>query len=525
MNANKYHVSKNLFDKSTVTFGKWYSDLGDLRDQPYGAISEMQTVSVENYTIKWYGLKPYSVSYVWFDSNKDFISRTYHGGTGGILDMYTDTVPSNAVYFILQMSNGTNTNIPITIEQLETYQTMLNTGSQPLPYEPYGDTWHDIPHYIHNTSTDTLTTLPADIYANDTTATVGLKGNMSQTGTPTPTTPIQPQECGDRTGNLFPLDENKLHVGRIENDGTIDYQIGTITVGTDSVSYQSTMAWRGFYTDFIQVNENEQLTFSPNISAIIAWSCDCYDENDSFLGKASAQSTASTRIFTLFTGTKKVRMSVTNSETAYTISQPMLVQGSTAPSTYIPYGYKIPILSGGTTTNVYLGEVESTRRIKKLVLTGEENWLVYTGKVSTFTTSMAMSRDNAGICSHYTPVMTAEFDVNTGFYVRNSALLIISDTRFTDVSDFKAYLAQQYAAGTPVTIWYVLAEPTTGIVNEPLRKIGDYADEVSGITIPTTTGANTLSVDTTLQPSEITVNYKGWHPVQSVHERESGQWD
>ena len=33
-----------------------------------------------------------------------------------------------------------------------------------------------------------------------------ISGNMSQTGTPTPDNPIQPQECGERTGNLF--DEN-----------------------------------------------------------------------------------------------------------------------------------------------------------------------------------------------------------------------------------------------------------------------------------------------------------------------------
>lgn len=41
--------------------------------------------------------------------------------------------------------------------------------------------WTDIPHYIHNTSTDTLTTLPADLYADGNNATVGLAGNMQQT--------------------------------------------------------------------------------------------------------------------------------------------------------------------------------------------------------------------------------------------------------------------------------------------------------------------------------------------------------
>ena len=77
------------------------------------------------------------------------------------------------------------------------------------------------------------------------------------------------------------------------------------------------------------------------------------------------------------------------------------------------------------------------------------------------------------------------------------------------LADFKAYLAAQYTAGTPVTIWHILAEPETGIVNEPLHKIGDYADAISfaqaGVTIPTLPGNNTFSVDTTLQPSQVSI--------------------
>ena len=59
------------------------------------------------------------------------------------------------------------------------------------------DSWVSGDYGIMGTSTDTITTLPADIYVNDTTATVGLKGNMEQSGTPTPDNLIQPQECGD----------------------------------------------------------------------------------------------------------------------------------------------------------------------------------------------------------------------------------------------------------------------------------------------------------------------------------------
>lgn len=63
-----------------------------------------------------------------------------------------------------------------------------------------------------------------------------------------------------------------------------------------------------------------------------------------------------------------------------------------------------------------------------------------------------------------------------------------------------------------MVIWYVLAEPETAIVNEPLAKIGYYCDELhsedAGVTIPTAKGSNTLSVDTTVQPSEMTIKYR-----------------
>lgn len=64
-----------------------------------------------------------------------------------------------------------------------------------------------------------------------------------------------------------------------------------------------------------------------------------------------------------------------------------------------------------------------------------------------------------------------------------------------------------------MTVWYVLANEQTGIVNEPPAKIGDYADELSstdaGVAIPTVKGNNTLTVETDLQPSEMTITYKG----------------
>jgi hypothetical protein len=82
-----------------------------------------------------------------------------------------------------------------------------------------------------------------------------------------------------------------------------------------------------------------------------------------------------------------------------------------------------------------------------------------------------------------------------------------------NLSDFKSYLAAQYAAGTPVTVWYVLAEPVTGTLNEPLRKIGDYADTIdstqTAVQIPTSAGSTNIGwAGEGLAPSQVELEYE-----------------
>jgi hypothetical protein len=189
---------------------------------------------------------------------------------------------------------------------------------------------------------------------------------------------------------------------------------------------------------------------------------------------------------------------------------------------YEPYGYKLPILSNSTVTSIYLGEVETTRRIKKLVLTGEEiTWSQHSTLSSWFMLNLDNIESEAivtdvEICTHYVPsqegaigIKNGEILVNISF---NNKRLIIKDTKYSTINDFKSFLAAQYAAGTPVTVWYVLAEPETGIVNEPLRKIGDYVDTVSyeqaGVSIAALHGNTIIDVETTLKPSQMYIKYK-----------------
>jgi hypothetical protein len=173
--------------------------------------------------------------------------------------------------------------------------------------------------------------------------------------------------------------------------------------------------------------------------------------------------------------------------------------------------YKLPLTVNGTEYPIYIGQVPTTRMVKKLVLTGEEIWygsskfrIGLSGQIGTI----------APICTHYRGDTTAAYanledgrvTVNGG---GNLTLAIYDITNQTSIEDWKSYLAAQYAAGTPVTVWYVLATPETAVVNEPLMKIGDYADTVSmaqaGVTLPTVAGANTLTVGTTVQPSAVSI--------------------
>lgn len=177
--------------------------------------------------------------------------------------------------------------------------------------------------------------------------------------------------------------------------------------------------------------------------------------------------------------------------------------------------YAITMEIGGTTKTIYLDEplrkigdysdtVESdgtvTRKIAKIVLDGTEPWS-YTGGMH----KLPFDTQNynpplylrelklIAVCSHYTPVANqSQASINNGeltFLVSSSGTnnMYIRDTFCADPTEFKAYLAAQSQASTPVCVWYVRA-----------------IDATESKTMPTLTpskGSNTLTFDTTLQPS------------------------
>lgn len=462
-----------------------------------------------------------------------------------------------------------------------------------------------------------------------------ISGNMSQTGTPSPTTPIQPQECGERTGNLLDFNELKtapsgvipggntftfehllaikaapntkytmsatgtgaeygdanvnrsLYFGSVDNSRTVfsghdvtyttssdgmlyvgfissrdnaqQYLNGTavtaINIGSTALPYEpngykldvssggenlsqwekggistTTGADEAYRTAtqggtceqlrslYIPCNGNADYVLHTNhypVQTFISY----YDADKNYISRSSGTPQGENRVFTTPGTARYMRAQLAHVVTGQVYpaieenQQYAITLGSTA-KPYSPYNR--------ITTPIYLGEVETERKVKKLAFDGTEDWHVTSGIFyldSINPDYMRAAGEVTHMCSHF----PASKQVSSAAYVETNTLAFGSSiysqrvyctyTGVSTVVDFKAYLSAQYAAGTPVCVWYVLAEPTTGIVNEPIRKIGTYADTLSmeqaGVSIPTIEGSNVIDVLTTLKPSEVYIKYKG----------------
>ena len=226
--------------------------------------------------------------------------------------------------------------------------------------------------------------------------------------------------------------------------------------------------------------------------------------------------------------------------TAYTIKGNTVQDGTPTPSNPVEVQgvgeldsgqYKIPISSGQTALNpIYLTEplmkigdtVDSlasagtvTYNIKKLVLTGEEEF-----SFAYSTAILPMTDYKAGntiiyTCTHYIAQepITSATSLNADSFAfnpyANTRRLYIKDSVHNTLESFIQFLKDEYAAGRPVTVYYILATAQTETVTAP--------------SIPTTEGANSITVDTTVQPSEFTATWTGWHN-NLVKEYDGSDW-
>ena len=330
-----------------------------------------------------------------------------------------------------------------------------------------------------------------------------ISGNAVQDGTPTPDAPVDVVGCGVRTGNLF--DAATLENGIYLAASGAKY--GGVTNGVRAGTK-------------INASPNTAYTLSAQSSKRVSLRI-CEWSNGTFTMQTPAYNISGNVSLTVTTDAETTEIAFNiEGENGQYATNIMLNLGTTA-LPYEPYGYKLPLTINGTESPIYLGEAQTTRRIKKLVLTGEENWLIDGGKAGCY----SAANENLGITapikayayqlsSHF--VLANSYNTiyyNTGYFVVTTNRLIISYFAKSSVESFKSYLRQQYQNGTPVTVWYVLAGQETGIVNEPLMKIGNYADTITmaqaGVTIPTVSGTNVLDMSSPVKPSEVYIKGKG----------------
>ena len=366
--------------------------------------------------------------------------------------------------------------------------------------------WVSVPYRKYETATDTITSLPKTIIGDGQNISAwSMKGNMSQSGTPTPSNPIYPQECGEETANLY----NKN--ARDTNNGFDDtgYLVASGSIAASS-SYQ--------VTEYIAVEAEQTYTLTYGTGARNYPSICFYDDTKTYI---SGEKYDNILPFTFTTpqNTAYIRFSIGDASTEIG----MLNLGSTA-LPYEPYGYKIPISFDSNTYTFYLNEpirkigdsvdtapstVTASRVVKKYVFTGDEDWVFVSGQG----TGLSYLRTKLGtygylisdmcVSSHYSWTNITSSTSESGVDSINSESANMSGVAIRDTvnggnaTTYKRYLADQYAAGTPVTVWVVLASAETETFTAP--------------SIPTSGSPQSFDVSTTLKPSEVSLTYHGWH--------------
>lgn len=149
-------------------------------------------------------------------------------------------------------------------------------------------------------------------------------GNTVQDGTPTPSDPIIPQECGERTGNLF--------------NGQ----------GTDNYGY-----YQADHGTYINDKNYKYWKFPVKEGDIIRWTTigagwGCLFSKGVFEGRFYASHTP----FTVPANIDEITSNF--SSTAW--ESAMVTKNQPLPNTYIPYGYKLPLTSAGQDVDIYIGD-------------------------------------------------------------------------------------------------------------------------------------------------------------------------
>jgi len=350
----------------------------------------------------------------------------------------------------------------------------------------------------------------------------------SKSAEPTPDNPVDVIGVGDKTENLIPMEDDKSFT---LNGVTITCRNGRIwltgnptgeVLNSDNPIFMQNFSFTvsaGTY-NFIVKSNTDRLNLD-----IFRYDSD----NDTYIQHLDARDTG-IYTFTVDQDNAVLFLKIYYRPGAYQITHTSPLEVMVCRKEiieYEPYGYKIPIISAGQTNNIYLSEPlhkigdysdyidfntqTISRQIKKLIFTGEESWLEDTDNTNQYVCRLdnviqdAMMVSGKGIyaCNYFVYAYTYPSDLFDRIVLYESQDYNIISMSFnktrgiTTVDEFKAFLNDKYTNKNPVTIWYVLTEPTEEQI------------ELSSIPTNKYPILTTFNVGTEIQPSKVLLDYKG----------------
>lgn len=404
-NSQKYGRTAQLFNYNTSVIGGIGSNGEDVWSDSARRSDYIQVKGSSTYTLSGNGG---NIRFFVYDENKNYLNDNF-------LYSAPFTVSNNGY---IRFAGGL-TSVIDTI--------MLNEGSTALPYQPYIGWQHSLRKLT--TATEAVEN---PLYSDGTPITAyTIKGNEEHTGTPSPSNPITISGVGNKTANLLPTN---IAWYLNNNSSAMDKSdVSDIRIKTDVFPVSDTNAYLtvgGFNL--------------PNIDGLYLATIRFYGDD---LTTAIPSTGTNPRAIptgakwaSLLYGTNSTTFDTSTIKSQMQVAQITAIYGQTAPLSYIPYGYEIPISSGQQTIDIYIGDLPLLKSLDGTVV----------DEISNGTLTRRVDADGS-----------------------------------------------------------VLPTPTTTQITMP--------------SIPTTQGANSISVDTTVQPSEFTATWTGWHNAY-VKEYDGSDW-
>lgn len=328
MAIKKYHVSENLFNPEAKRY-----HMGKGSNNRIGSVSNGAMFYIEATPNVQYSIKVYTedATFVRLYLSNAPIVENVGESYNVISESETTTNPTvtiintNYQYLWIQVGGTWYTEHGGT-------SIMLNVGSTALPYEPYGDSFKDWFYREYGTETETFTTLPKTIIGDgQPISSYTIKGNMQQSGTPTPSNPIYPTDCGEKTANLF--------------DGTLIggyFTAATFTTSGDEDVFKSIKVYlsAGTYT----------FSWGKNVNVVRL----IIDGNYSVAGGTNISSYTITSTTDGYVGISF--RDTTSGTTVWDNTTPIMLNAGSTAKPYEPFGYKIPISLNNVTYPIYISE-------------------------------------------------------------------------------------------------------------------------------------------------------------------------